>query len=201
MTSDSTYRDPNSAAWINPYDYPTAWDVIILDGYVSPGLCTECAGSNPRKWDKRDGTGQSGATVVYNGDGLAQFPAKIQLGWRRPGGPTPQEQFAAWDAFKQLLRSPQKKGEGAMTIFHPNLALLPTPVDTVTVEDVIGPKAVQPGIWEWEIKFLQYRAPKPAGTSPSGAKSKNASSNGSNSTGDAADALISSLADELGSLT
>ena len=185
-----------TSAQINPYDFPRAYRVFILDGYVSPGLCTACAGNNPSKWDKRDGTGQSGATLVYNGAGLSEFSAKIQLGWRASDLPTPQEQFAAWDAFKINLTRPKAKGEGAKTIFHPNLVALPEPIDLVTVLDVIGPKAVQPGIWEWEIKFSEYRAPKPAGSTANGGKPKN----GSKSSGDATDALISSLTDQLGDL-
>lgn len=192
MSSDATYRDPNSAAWINPYDFPKAWRYIILDDYLSPGVCLACAGSNPRKWDKRDGSGQSGATIVYNGDGLAEFSATIQLGWRASDLPTPQEQFAEWDSFKQLLKPPAQKGEGARAIFHPNLSLLPVPITTVVVVDVLGPKMPLRGIFEWEIKFQQYRAAKPAGTSPNGSKSSD-----SKSSGDAYDALIGSLTDQV----
>lgn len=166
-----------SGAWLNPYDYAEAWDYIILGGTMSPGLCVDCGGSNPRKWDKRDGTAQSGATIVYSGDGLAQFSAKIQIGWN-PGSTrwgrglsSPREQYAEWDTFKQLLRPPTEQNPNALDIYHPNLQLLPVPITSVVVEDVVGPVWVAPGVQEWEIKFCQYRPAKPASATPVGSKS------------------------------
>lgn len=149
--------------FIDPETHPEAWDQFTLNGFTSPGLCTECAGSNPRKWDKRDGTGQSGATLVYNGDGLASFPAKIQLGWGI-GGKTLAEEWADWYAFKELLKPPTTKNPQALSIYHPNLEALPVPIHDVVVADdgVIGPKQVGDGLWEIEIKFCQYRPAKPA---------------------------------------
>ena len=156
---------PTNTAAINPYDYPESWLHFVLAGVPSPGRCVECAGSNPRKFDERAGTGQSGATIVYHGDGVAHFSAKIQLGWQDNGTrfPSPQQQFADWDAFKAMLRPPTTANPNALDIFHPNLYLLPVPITSVQVEDVIGPTKTEDGsIWEWEIKFVQYRKPKAA---------------------------------------
>jgi hypothetical protein len=160
-----TTNYPTNTAAINPYDYPDSWLHIVLAGVPSPGLCVECAGSNPRKFDERAGTGLSGATLVYHGDGIAHFSAKIQLGWIDDGTrfSTPQQQFAEWDEFKKLLKPPTSAKPNALDIFYPNLYLLPVPITSVQVEDVIGPTKTEDGsIWEWEIKFVQYRKPKVA---------------------------------------
>lgn len=158
---------------VDPETHPEVWDQFTLNGVVSPGLCTECAGSNPRKWDKRDGTGQSGATLVYNGDGLASFPAKIQLGWGI-GGKTLAEEWVDWYRFKDLLKPPTTKNPQALAIYHPNLEALPVPIHDVVVADdgVIGPKQVDHGIWEFEIKFCQYRPAKPATAKAKGSGTK-----------------------------
>ncbi len=160
-----------NTAWINPYDYPDSWNHVILAGQISPGLVTECAGSNPRKFDKRDGNAQSGATIVYNGDGLAEFPIKIQLGWEDDGTrfENRQQQFADWDDFKKILVSPTTKNPNAIQIFYPNLYLLPVPITAIQIQDVAGPKEVKPGIWEWEIKCIQYRKANVASSKASAA--------------------------------
>jgi hypothetical protein len=183
-------------AVINPFDSPEAWDKFILAGRQSPGLCTECAGSNPRKWDKRDGTAQSGATVVYSGDGLASFSAKIQLGWGIEGR-TPQQEWEDWYAFKELLKPPSEKNPQALDIYHPNLEALPVPIHAVVVADdgVIGPKQVADGVWEIELKFMQYRPAKPAGAKASGSKS-----NGAKTGGDPIDGMINYLKNQVDKL-
>lgn len=179
---------------LNPFDYAELWRYLYLNQLQVPGLVADCAGSNPRKWDKQDGKGQSGATVVYNGDGLAEFSARIQIGWRGPSLPTPQQQWADWDAFKPILKPPTEKKPSALSIYYPNLMLLPVPVVSVVVLDVIGPKRVHAGVHEWEIKFRQFRAPKPAGAKPSGAK---ADGSGGPAVEDEADKMINDLTKEL----
>ncbi len=187
---------PITSADINPFDYGAAWDHIILDDTLSPGLVVDCAGENPRAWDKAKGTGSSGATLKYGGDDLAEFSCKIRLGYEQPGGPTAQEQFAEWDAFKPLLKAPTEKNPNARTIFYPNLQMLPVPITDVQVKNVKGPKQVEPSIWEWEITFIQYRAPAPAGAKSTGGKGSTSGASG----GDAVDALITSLTGEVNDL-
>lgn len=189
---------PTGAGWINPVDQPHAWWFLILAQTIMPGIVSELAGMNPRKWDKRDGTGQSGATIVYSGDGLAAFSAKLQIGWRSRYLPSPREQYQAWDEAKALLKPPTEKNPQGLDIFHPNLAMLPVQITSVVVEDVIGPKFVAPGIAEWEIKFLQNRQAKPAGAKSSG--SKDNAKGGSGSLPDPIDTLTEGLTKEMGDL-
>jgi hypothetical protein len=190
---------PTGAGWINPQDQPRAFWFLILAQTIAPGIVSELAGMNPRKWDKRDGTGQSGATIVYNGDGLAAFSCKLQIGWNSRYLPTAREQYAEWDTFKALLKPPTEKNPAGLDIFHPVLAMLPVQIISVVVEDVIGPKWIAPGVAEWEIKFLQNRQAKPAGAKSSGSKANSKDGSGG-SLPDPVDTMIEDLTKEMGDL-
>jgi hypothetical protein len=152
--------DPHS---INPINDSSAFDYILLAGDWSPGIVTDIAGaSNPRKWDERAGTGQSGATIVYSGDGLCKFTVKL-LFWLP-------EHFAYWDVWKKRLVSPTEKNPSALDFFHPYTDMLPVPVRSVVVTDCKAPTQSGDGLWTVEIAFLQFRAPKPAGAKPGASK-------------------------------
>lgn len=171
--STTTTPDVGPAPLIlNPWNCPKAWRSIILNDKPSPGLCIECAGSNPRKWDKKDGTGLTGATVTFNGEGLAEFTGIIQLGWEGPDMPSRDEQWNQWVEWAVLLRPPTTKNPDALTIWYPNLDLLPVPITKVVVigDGPKGPKQVANGIWQWEIPFQQFKRPKAATATPKGAK-------------------------------
>lgn len=185
-----------TSAQINPYDFGEAWDHIILDDTKSPGLVVDCMGENPRAWDKAKGSASSGATLKYGGDDLAEFPVKIRLGYESAELGTGQEQFAEWDSFKQLLKPPTEKNPNARTIFHPNLQLLPTPITDVQIKNVRGPKQVEPTIWEWEILLIQYRKSEESGAKSTGGKGSTGGATG----GDAVDALITTLTNEVNDL-
>lgn len=149
----------NSPYPLNPIDNPTAFDYGLLNGTPTPGVIMEIAGaSNPRKWDERAGTGQSGATIVYMGDGLCKFSVKLLL-WLP-------EHFEAWDTFKPLLKPPTVKKPNALDWWHPYTDLLPVPVKAVAVTDVKAPTQHADGLWSAQIDFIQFRMPKAAGAKP-----------------------------------
>lgn len=131
-------------------------DYIVLAGQRSPGLLTwSTPGSTPRKWDVRRGPGFSGAFVVYTGDDLAEFKAKITLY-------TPEDE-AAWPAFSSLVqRSPGRPQ--ALTISHPDLAELG--IGSVVVTDLAQRERNADGSSSYEVKFLQYRKPAPMLSKP-----------------------------------
>lgn len=190
--TDTLTPEVGVSALINPWDNPTAWQSIMLDDDPSPGLIVECAGMNPRKWDKKDGTGITGATVVFNGEGLAEFDVRIQLGWEGPTLPKRAEQWAQWAVWKRHLLPPTTKNPTAKRIWYPSLDQLPVPIVAVIVRGngAVGPKQVADGVWEWLIQFQQFRAPKPASSKPKGASGKG---KGDGESKDATDALIDKL--------
>lgn len=149
---------------LNPIDDAAAFDTMLLANEPNPGIVTEIAGAtNPRKWDERAGTGQSGATLVYSGDGLAKFSVKLLL-WKG-------DHFAEWESWKRLLVPPTEKNPQALDIYHPYLEMLPVPIRSVVIDEPAAPVQKGDGFWEVEIKFRQYRAPKPAGAKANGSKS------------------------------
>jgi len=165
-------------------------DVFYLAGEPSPGLCVSVEDpSNPRKWDQKDGTGSSGASLVYQGDSLSDFTVTLHL-WT-------QDHFSKWDTWKRLLVSPARAGEGALDAYHPRLAMLPVPIVSVVVVDPVSPKRLSPGtpgLHEVKIKLKQYRKPVPAQSKPNGSKDTSESDV-------IKDPLLRSLVDKVNELT
>ncbi len=143
---------------MNPIDEPIDW--FRLAGHRSPGLAELPSGANsPRKWDVRKGYGVSGSGIVYTGDELAKFTIKLTL--------ITAEEWAAWDGFKSLLfKAPAGAKPKALDIWHPILE--EHGIKSVVVEDLAGPVQADHGVWVWDIKLLQYRAPKAAIAKPTG---------------------------------
>lgn len=147
---------------MNPLSKPV--DYILLAGLKSPGIAELPNGANsPRKWDVRKGYGLSGSGVVYVGDDLAKFSVKILL--------LTDEDWSAWTSFRALLvKPPNNVKPKSLAIWHPILE--EHGVASVVVEDLVGPTQTMDGGWTWEIKFLQFRAPKAAIAKPAGSTQK-----------------------------
>src|SRR5690606_12641811 len=142
----------------NPIDDPI--DYFLLAGQKSPGVATITGLSSPRKWDEKKSHGASGASLVFGGDGPAAFSAKILLPTR--------EDWADWHACAPLVeKTPEGANAKAMDIWQPQCEM--KGIRSVVVEDVVGPaEEGDTGRWQVEIKFKQYRAPKPALAKPKG---------------------------------
>lgn len=143
----------------DPLTSPDTWDVVLVNAAPSPGTARVVGASEPRKWDKQDGTAQSGATIKFNGDGLAEFSVILTF-WEAA-------HFTEWSTFKRVLRAPDGDRSKALDIYHPALEDLGVSAVVVTEIGQIEP-AGEDGMWSVAIKFLQYRAPKPASAVPKG---------------------------------
>lgn len=175
-------------AW-NPLDDPI--DHFLLAGKKSPGIAELLGLASPRKWDEKKGYGTSGATIVYAGDGLAKFSAKIFL--------TTTEDWDAWHAFAPLVeKAPDGSKPKALDIWHPQCEQ--KGIRSVVVEDVVGPaRDGDDGRWVVEVKFIQYRAPKPALAKPKGSSNSSAGPGGNktNTEEDERDRLIRELTQQV----
>lgn len=142
---------------MNPIETPDEFDYIILAGKMSPGLCDVSGAASPRDWDVRKGYGLSGATVVYTGDGLAEFTVRLFL-WEST-------HFQAYSTWKTLIKktAPNVKPR-AMDIQHPYLADLE--ITSVVVADTLQMQQPTPGLWTKDIKFKQYKKPLPQISKP-----------------------------------
>ena len=141
---------------MNPLEFPSNYDQILLSQQLSPGIAIISGASNPRKLDIRDGMGLSGATVVLVGNALAKFNVKLRL-WEL-------KHFQDWDVWKKLLEpSPIARimaSKMARSIYHPLLAELN--IKSAIVEEVSQlTQAEDDEIWEVDIKFVEYRKVRP----------------------------------------
>ncbi|AUX23351.1 uncharacterized protein SOCEGT47_038740 [Sorangium cellulosum] len=143
----------------NPIEQPDLYDVILLAGQRSPGQAIATGAGSPRNWDERKGYGLSGAFLVFTGDGLAKFQVRLLL-WE------PQH-FAEWESFSALLARPQRGTRPkALDYYHPYHE--PLGIKSAVVEDVLQQDQVEPGLWAQDIKFIQYREPRPYLAKPEG---------------------------------
>lgn len=139
-------------------------DYIVLAGAKSPGLAAVRGAGTPRKWDIQDGYGFTGATVIYNGEGLAEFEVDIQA-WDDP------THFLEWKVFANLCLMPPSPGlsraQLSLSIQHPQLNDPPLSITQVTVKNVTQwEQNEEGGLWMRTISFVQYRAPRPVLVKP-----------------------------------
>jgi hypothetical protein len=144
----------------NPIEQPT--DVATLAGRQTPGVIEVVGLNTPRRWDEREAVAFSGAIVVYYGQKLAHFTLRIKL--------YTVADWNAWHAFAPLVqRVPVGKRQGALDLDHPVTKL--ANIRSVVIDDVLGPEQTDNGEWTFEIKVIEFRAPKLALAKPEGAES------------------------------
>ncbi len=159
----------------NPLDHPDLYDTVWIGGQESPGICDVAGAGDPRKWDKQDGQGASGATLKFQGKDLSEFEIVFKF-WLS-------EHFEEWESFKRTLEAsaaPPKTAKGfalssngggkALEIRHPLLD--GCGIRAVVVRDVGQLTQTADGEWSVTIKLTAWRKPKPAGGVPQGAKTK-----------------------------
>lgn len=141
----------------NPIDEPV--DRFTVGGKLTPGIGELNGPSSPRAWEEMIGPGLSGARLVFRGLRPSHFSLKFVLRSR--------EDWTDWTAFSNVVRKPPYgKRPRAVDIVHPILASVG--IRSVVVEDVIPPTQTSDGVWEAEIKVIEFRAPVPGHSAPEG---------------------------------
>lgn len=179
---------------LNPWDEADAYDYPSLAGDPCPLLCDIADAKSPREWEVKKAHGNSGATVVFNGDGLAEFPMRV-FAWTR-------EHFVAWSPWRaaHIARPPDGSKPKAQDIRHPFLEELG--IVSVVVKEESSWKKASPDLWVKDVQFLQYREAEPAQAKPNGSQSSGGAAGGE-AGGEAAtpesegDKLIGDLLDQL----
>jgi len=141
----------------SPLRDPQGYSTITIEGVRWIGTVEwSKQAESPRKWDQVAGQGTTGATVKYNGDGLAEFGLPF-LCWR-------QEHFDFFEgSLRPLLRRPREKEKPkALLVEHPELAKLEVARCVVTLVGAV--RAVRDDLWGYPVSFLQHRPPKPVQT-------------------------------------
>lgn len=139
-----------------------AWDTALLANVANPGQIVVTGASSPRKWDEAAGTGTSGASLRWTGDGLAEFDAIVQV-W------TP-EQFDEWDQTWGPLCARTEPGQKPKAYDWRHPATDELKIRSVVVLDLTQWEQVEDGLWQRTVKLKQFRAPKAALGKPVGAE-------------------------------
>ena len=152
---------------IDPFANPQAWDVVVIGGVASPGLCKVGKFSRGFEWDVKKGKGSFGATVTF----IQRPPAK--------GGLTfyfwLSSHITAWNSFEPLLKyDPTKKAPSAVDIYHPSLADID--LNAVVVEELGNLVHEGNQMYSLEVKLLEYFPPPKisAVSTPSGSANNSA---------------------------
>jgi hypothetical protein len=137
----------------DPWNNPTAWDVIQFGGVTSPGICEVGEFNREYEFDTKKGKGAAGAVSTLTGLPPAKGKVKFWL-WMA-------SHATQWDAFVAILKQyPTKQAVNAATIYHPGLAFID--VNQVTVTKIGSPVKEGGGPFlSITVDFLEY-APPPA---------------------------------------
>lgn len=143
----------------NPIREP--FDFVDFAGQATPGLAEVVGLSTPRRFDERESVGLSGAIVFYMGHRLAHFSVVLRLYTKTD--------WDDWAAFRRLIdRVPLGRRQKPLDITHP--LTVAAGIKSVVVEDVVQPVQTDDGVWEIEIKLIEYRKPFVAMAKAEGAK-------------------------------
>jgi len=148
---------------INPLDFESVYDAVVLAGVRSPGKVTISGHDRKIGWDIKKGNGQSGASMTRTSEDPVAFTLTFYLANR--------EDFDAWPSFLGLINStvsgPTPK---ALDIYHPDL--VEQGIVSVVKDTTQGTQHDGKGGQTKVVKLIEYRPPKNKGGSPSGSKTK-----------------------------
>lgn len=127
-------------------------DYLLLGTTPSPGKLTLSGHDRNEDWDIKAAKGQTGASSALNGRPIGQFTASFSL--------ADDDDFAEWEDFQRLIESTTNGPRPvALPIYHPDLArngfteVVSGGVGGI-VRDAKGGRTAQ-------VKFLEYKPPKP----------------------------------------
>jgi hypothetical protein len=143
---------------MDPLRNPDAYDTFVLAGVRSPGLCKISGAGSPRSWDEQKGKGNVGASISFNGLGLAKFKIRIFL-WTT-------KHFDEWTNFATILKPPiNGQPAHALDIEHPILDEPHLQIRSIVIEDVSQlDEEGDTGKFFYDLDCKAFRKPKPAQT-------------------------------------
>lgn len=153
---------------VNPLDNEELYNSVYLGGVKSPGTVVLSGHDRKVNWDVKNGSGIAGATTTLKNIPPIEFTATFYL-IRDPAQSI--DQLAQWPAFLAVIEGTINGTKPkAVDIYHPDLASQSPPIISVCKASVGGVVHDGKGGQTITVKFQEYRAPKPAGGTPSGAK-------------------------------
>ncbi|GAC1536316.1 MAG: hypothetical protein NVS3B10_00110 [Polyangiales bacterium] len=146
-----------SALPVDPIANPQAWDVVVIAGVASPGVCKVSDCKRAHEWDVKKGKGTYGSTTTFVGRPPAKFSVTFKA-WTSAI-------FAQWASFLPLLKyDPTKKTAQAVSLYHPSLVELD--LGNVVTESIGNWVHDGEGMYSRVVEFIEYfPAPKASAVS------------------------------------
>jgi hypothetical protein len=148
---------------LSPLAYPQDYDVIVVGGVKSPGVCFLSGFKRVQAFDKKLGKGAVGSTITMTNKIPVEGRVKFLLGDDGVRSGSGIDQFALMGSFLQQLKyDPTKTVVTAISVYHPSLAALD--VSSMVCEEIGGLEIEgQPGagLHSLTIKLTEYLPPPP----------------------------------------
>jgi hypothetical protein len=153
---------------LNPIGSSNLWHGFTLKGVLSPGTIPKGGIKGFKRswgWDKKKGKGTQGATLTLTSAPVCEGTITIQL--------FTVADFTAWDAFVANVLSiqPEQQKTSGLDIYYPAFSSIG--LTTVVVESYSPPEHKGKGLYEVEIKLIEWSPPPavnvtstPDGTAP-----------------------------------
>jgi len=130
----------------NPIDLPV--DRCFLGGYGTPGLLEVSGAGLLNKWDELAGVAMTGAILRYMGRRPSRFTLRFKL--------LTGEHWQQWAEIRPVLtRPPINKNNTALDVDHP--VLNEVGITHLVVEELSAPEQVEDGVWQIEVKCIEWR--------------------------------------------
>jgi len=144
-------------------------DSVYISDQLVPGIVVISGLSAPREWEERRSFGMMGARLRYKGQKLSRFKLLVAL--------YTEEHWKDWTQFAPLVRRPpppdrsQLQAITSIPSLHRLMRTQAPPltirnpileeyrITRVVVEDMTAPVEDDRGVWNIEIKLIQYQRP------------------------------------------
>lgn len=137
----------------DPFANPSSWDTVTIGGISLPGVVELPASGRKYDWDKKKGKGAAGATTTLTNLPPAEFTVRVKL-WQP-------DHFVSDDAMLLLITYAPEKGLPviARDVYHPALSQLG--ISSCVAEEIGTIEHLGEGLFQREIKFIEYKPPPP----------------------------------------
>lgn len=137
---------------VSPLADPGNYDVAVIAGIRSPGIC-EVTGANRKFiWDEKQTAGAQGATITYRGWALAKPKIKFKL-WTDALIRQFYDEFVPALAYDATKQSPKP-----VDVYHPKL--FANDIFWLVTQDIGDLTDEGAQLWTVTVEFLEYRQAK-----------------------------------------
>lgn len=154
------------SAQLSPFLTPAAYDQCTIGNVKCPGIVTIKAKYGIKE-DEKTGPGVDGGSDTIQGRKLQPFSIKIDFGYVRYDGTTPEE-AGDWEAIEALIDVIKPAKAAALPVDIVNPIVQMWRCKSCLILDAEGPEMDSTGLWTLTLSVKEFRAPpkKPATVTP-----------------------------------